>query len=231
MDGVTLIVVELGPVAVLQVGVMEEGVRTSLVLLVTASSTVSEASVTALARKLKDAVPPLVMFPQLLAVDTVYEIPVDWLPLFKVVPPAAVTVKAPGIVPSVTGMVWFVPSVAAGLTVMVVPVVPLCRLQVRVAGEGLTTSAVAVDSVVCTVACASAAPAASKVMVGAPVVKFVQPVVVDTVYVMVVDVEALRVCDVDGEIVRPAGTVGTVTARVEVPVSVVTGDTTIVAEA
>ncbi len=69
--GVTVIVKEAGPLTVLQVGVMEGGLRTSLVLLVTASFTVSDASVMPLAAKLNDGVAPLVMLAQLDAVFTV----------------------------------------------------------------------------------------------------------------------------------------------------------------
>jgi hypothetical protein len=69
--GVTVIGVEVGPVAVLQVGVMEEGLRMSCVLLVTDVGTVSEASASALARNGMDGVPPLLMPAQPVAVDTV----------------------------------------------------------------------------------------------------------------------------------------------------------------
>ncbi len=152
--------------------------------------------------------------------------------LVRVVPLTGVIVTPVGGVGMVTGMVWLAPSKATGVIVRVGgEATPFCRLQLSVAGDGLTSSAVPLASVVCTVAAASVAPAAKKVRLGVPVVKFEQPVVVDTVYVRVFAVVALRVCEVDGETTRPAGTVGTVTARVEVPESAVTGATEIVAEA
>ena len=69
--GVTTIDWEVGPDTVLQVGVNVYWLRSSLVVLVMTSFTVSEASVMPLAAKLKEGVAPLVMLAQLAAVFTV----------------------------------------------------------------------------------------------------------------------------------------------------------------
>jgi hypothetical protein len=70
MAGFTVTCTEDGPVAVLHVGVMDAGLRTSVVLLLSAVVNVNGASAVPPARKLKDGAAPFVTPAQLLAVDT-----------------------------------------------------------------------------------------------------------------------------------------------------------------
>jgi hypothetical protein len=156
--------------------------------------------------------------------------------LLSVVTDGGVTSKPDGTVPRVTGMVWFEPSVAVGLTTKVTGVGPLCRLQTSEEGEMPTVSAAEVISEVTTVACTSAVPPAEKLKFTVALATLAQLFAVVTVYVIEVfgtdAVEEVRVCEVDGEITRPPGIEeGTVTARVFVPVSAVAAATLMVAVA
>ena len=95
--------------------------------------------------------------------------------MLKDVTEGAVTVTPPGIeLGRVTAMVWLPESVILfGFTVTWTGVGPLCKLQERLAGEGVTERDAPLATVVVTVSTASATPPAVKAKVG--VALFVTP--------------------------------------------------------